>query len=153
MRYMRRMSHTLNPLASGLLYAMFGTVFLAIYIKFQKKLNNISKFGVETEGEIIYMSSVQMGRGEANRPVVEFKADGVITHAANFTVKYSTPVEVGQKVIVIYNQYNPDEYLIKTYDAPDKYLNDEHGFGGKLGLIAGAVLWLMAIVNFAQLFS
>lgn len=137
----------------GVIYALCGTAFLTVYLKFQKKVDNISKFGVETEGEVIFMSTESMGREDANRPVVEFKVDGLIVHAAGFTVRYNTPLAVGQKVIVIYNQYNTDEFLIKTYDDPEKYLNDEHGFGGKLGLIAAAGFWFMAIVNIVRFFS
>lgn len=135
-------------IAYGFMGAVFGTVFLMEYLKFQKLIDKITQMGEETYGKII---SIELERGTGryqsyhNAVRIVFEANGETVVPPKFTVSRYSSFYVGQELYVQYYRYNPEECLIKERPESNWYLNRWSYFGGILGIVFAAIFYLIAL--------
>ena len=69
---------------------------------------------IEAEGEVVGVERKHRGKYPLYYPVMEYLANGKMIHGtADIDSRFSTKFKKGQMMTVLYNENDPDEFVIK----------------------------------------
>ena len=125
---------------------LLATIFIAFGFKRRSKRVRLLRTGIKVEGEVVRIKKEKSRDSTLNRiryvfkPVVQFVANGELVTKISDIYSDPCPYNVGDKLTVIYNAENVDEFTLN--DGPSLFLEIVFfGLGILIWLIAAG--WLM----------